>query len=236
MKADTLTQAPPTPQPGGFTKPRCNVQKSQAFSVQYSNFSSSPKMAPETTHGGLVSFPQFLKLVKLDPIPNLKLMRRAFLQLWRSCMKGAGLFFCTTAGSWLTSCSQCVMAIGAHVHFSPGKGTVQQTRGTFMALPWLNWQRAKLQLVSLVIPHPSGCWADVLQGECEDTQPPEQSPWCQLRPQTHCHQQNCKKSPIYPPQPRDAGLVWLGRRNMHIWVGVGALTELMEVQSLAAEL
>lgn len=130
MKADRYSHtSTPTPQPGVFTKPRCNVQKSQAFSVQYSNFSSSPKMAPEMNGTWMgVSFPQFLKLVKLDPIPNLILMRRTFLQLWRSCMKGAGLFFCTTAGSWLTSCSQCVMAIGARVHFSPSEGAVQQTR------------------------------------------------------------------------------------------------------------
>lgn len=37
-------------------------------------------------------------------------------------------------------------------------------------------------------------------------------------------------------QLRGAGLVWLGRWYMHFCVRVGALTELMEMQSLAAEL
>lgn len=46
--------------------------------------------------------------MKLDPVPKLLLTRRAFLQLWYSCLKVADLFFCTTVGSWLTVSLWCI--------------------------------------------------------------------------------------------------------------------------------
>lgn len=48
-------------------------------------------------------------------------------------------------------------------------------KGTFLAFPWLSWQRVRLQFMSLAALH-SGCQRDIFHSNCQETQSLEQVP------------------------------------------------------------
>lgn len=200
MKADPLTQAPLLHSLGLSQNQMQCPEITSGFSVVAKLHLTKSCTWKHTW--GLVSFPQVSKTGETGPNTKPDTEEKDFssaLMLFHESRRG--FFSAPTADSWLTYlqpvCNghQCPCAfLSQWIHSPPNKGT-------FLALPWINWQRARLKLMSLVILHPSGRWADVLHADCKDTQPPEQGPCSQLRPQTHCRQQKSTKSPIYPLIP-----------------------------------